>query len=126
GGEDWGHCMEGLLVFEEAWGFPGKGLLSAPNERDKTARPREIPDFMRAARNWELPIALTSEIGPRESEGAFADLWWRWWVKAQPPSRVNEDGAWASAKTLDGEEWGEMAKMHGRNGMLLYMGALLW
>ncbi|KAJ7029961.1 hypothetical protein C8F04DRAFT_1187135 [Mycena alexandri] len=109
-------CVEQLIELERAWKFPGKGLLAAlqggPDER-----PREVPDFMQ--------VTLSSAVGPREVDGSFAQRWWNWWGVAQPEGR-EVDGELQAPEELEVEEWAEVAMMHGRNGMLLYVGALLW
>ncbi|KAJ6470182.1 hypothetical protein DFH09DRAFT_954871, partial [Mycena vulgaris] len=56
----------------------------------------------------------------------MAQRWWAWWELMQPAGRVDEKGAWGRPEALGGEAWEEVAKTHGRNGMLLVVGCLLW
>ncbi|KAJ7761478.1 hypothetical protein B0H14DRAFT_3510964 [Mycena olivaceomarginata] len=109
GGEDWEGCVDAYLAFERAWGFPGKGFLAAPGE--SLGRPKAVAVFMRDARRWGIPTELGFDaVGPREDASSFAHEWWGWWKLLQPKTR----------------DWDELAKTHGRNGMLMVMGCLLW
>ncbi|KAJ7899933.1 hypothetical protein B0H13DRAFT_2336692 [Mycena leptocephala] len=125
GGNEWETCVTRLIALEKTWKYAAKGMLSAPNGQEDE-RPEEIPEFMCLARKWDLPVSLSSGIGPREMEGSFSNQWWRWWGHAQPESRLSKDGEWRAPADLKSEDWSEVAKMHGRNGMLLYLGGLLW
>ncbi|KAJ7154950.1 hypothetical protein C8R43DRAFT_884919, partial [Mycena crocata] len=124
GGDEWEDLVKSLVALEKAWGFPNKGLLSAPSGPD-IARLEEVPAFMRAYRKWENRVLIKGAVGPRDLEDSYAARWWAWWEQIQPPARIGPEG-WASPANLDAEAWGEVAKIHGRNGMLLYVGALLW
>ncbi|KAJ7773605.1 hypothetical protein DFH07DRAFT_952652 [Mycena maculata] len=126
GGEEWEECVRRLIALERAWGFPEKGMLSAPAGATDQERPTEVPAFMRAARRWEAPVVLNSEAGPREEDGTFAQRWWTWWRRAQPPARDTDKAEWDSPRDVEEEEWDVIAKMHGRNGMLMFVGGLFW
>ncbi|KAJ7431151.1 hypothetical protein B0H11DRAFT_1942046 [Mycena galericulata] len=125
GGEEWQQCVMRVIDLERTWGFPAKGLLSMPAGGDKE-RPVEIPTFMRLARKWGTPVQLTSAVGPRDVEGSYAYRWWGWWERVQPGGRATAEGGWKDVEDVDEAEWDDLAKMHGRNGMLLVVGALLW
>jgi hypothetical protein len=118
--------MDMLIALERAWGFPAKGLLAAPGKDE--GRPAEIATFMKYGRKWEGRQELeTKTVGPREMEGSFAHGWWRWWRSLQPQKRKeSEDGVLTCVNNLSAEEWEMVAKTHGRNGMLLVVGCLLW
>ncbi|KAJ7712106.1 hypothetical protein B0H16DRAFT_1744532 [Mycena metata] len=120
GGEDWVACVEELIELERAWKFPAKGLLAAP-QGGPAERPEEVPGFKQAQRRWNAPVKIASAVGPRETDGSFAQRWWKWWRAAQPEGRELR-----AAEELELEDWAGVAKMHGRNGMLLYVGGLLW
>ncbi|KAF8166426.1 hypothetical protein K438DRAFT_1775110 [Mycena galopus ATCC 62051] len=109
-GEQWGFCVESLIALERAWGFPEKGLLPAP-QGEKTERPEEVLNFMQPT-----------------DEGTFGDRWWRWWLGAQPEERTLPSGKYMAALLVPEDVWKESAvsKMAGKNGALLYVGALLW
>jgi hypothetical protein len=124
GGEQWERCVTQLIRLKKAWAFPSKGLLAAPNTSE--ARPGEVEKFMRYGRKWASPMELASEIGPRAVSTSFADRWWTWWDLVQPQARKQEDGEWKRAEEIPSSEWAEVGKMPGRNGMLLYVGGLLW
>ncbi|KAJ7713870.1 hypothetical protein B0H16DRAFT_1809240 [Mycena metata] len=122
GGEVWKVCVDVLIAVERAQGFRAKGWLSAPTSE----HPVEIPDFMRYAHRWDKPLALSSEIGPTANEGSMADRWWNWWTTVQPASRMQAGGKLKLAERVPVVEWEDLGKMSGRNGVLLYVGALLW
>ncbi|KAJ7429451.1 hypothetical protein B0H11DRAFT_2265630 [Mycena galericulata] len=125
GGDDWKKCVDLLIALERAWGFPGKGLLSAPAGGSEE-RPEEIPTFMRGARKWGAGMEVKGAIGLRTVEASFSGRWWKWWSRIQPPSRHDDDGKLLAVGTLQAQDWDEVAKTHGRNGLLLYLGALFW
>jgi hypothetical protein len=69
---------------------------------------------MRYARKWETQLELEKKtIGPRAVEDSFSCGWWKWWEQLRP-------------KNVSEENWDIVAKTHGRNGMLLVLGCLLW
>lgn len=123
GGSEWESCVRLLIALEQAWGFPGKGLLSAPD--DKNERPMEVPVFLRGKREWDATVEILGALGPRDTKESYASRWWSWWSAAQPPARVEAD-VWKAPADVDLEDWKGIAGMHGRNGMLLYLGGLLW
>ncbi|KAJ7464941.1 hypothetical protein B0H11DRAFT_2240370 [Mycena galericulata] len=110
---------------EEKWGYPEKGMLSAP-AGGEDQRPIEVPAFFRAARRWGVKVELTGLTGPRGREGSFARRWWTWWGRIQPPGRKIEGEAWVVPEELEGGDWEDISKTHGRNGMLIYLAGLLW
>ncbi|KAJ7026918.1 hypothetical protein C8F04DRAFT_1267515 [Mycena alexandri] len=103
GGDVWKACVDALIAVERAQGFRAKGWLS-----------------------WDKPFALTSEIGPTANEGSMADRWWNWWGRVQPASRMQPSGKFSLPERVPLVEWENLGKMSGRNGVLLYVGALLW
>jgi hypothetical protein len=107
-------------------GFVDTGKLKAPARKEE--RPAEVADFMQLRRRWGVPFPLKSEVGPREVEKTFSAQWWTWWRAGQPAARLSLEGEdkWAAPSTLPADEWDDMRKRHGRNGMLLYVGGLLW
>jgi hypothetical protein len=126
GGPEWVKCIHTLITLERTWGFPSKGLLMAPGA--DAGRLGEIKGFMRYARKWEVIVDLETEvIGPRDVEGSFAQCWWGWWRHLQPNAwRNSEDEALMHPESLSAEDWEPIAKTHGYNGMLLFVGCLLW
>ncbi|KAJ7504116.1 hypothetical protein B0H11DRAFT_2221563 [Mycena galericulata] len=123
GGEEWERCVSLLLDLEEIGGFRDKGMLKAPAGKE---RPEEVEEFMKLARRWGSPFPLKTKIGPKEAEGSFAHRWWGWWECGQPAARGESQREWRAPAELDGNEWEEMRKRHGRNGVLMYIGGLLW
>ncbi|KAJ7801929.1 hypothetical protein B0H14DRAFT_2614866 [Mycena olivaceomarginata] len=124
GGEAWMCCVRELIALEQAGGFQVKGM-TVP-QGDGTVRPVEVPNFMQHARKWDKTLALTSAPGPISVAGSFSRCWWDWWVRVQPESWVLENGKLKSTALVPVEEWKKVSTMTGKNGMLLYVGALLW
>jgi hypothetical protein len=84
GGADWEDCVEKLITLERAWGFPGKGKLAVPGEKEG-GRLSLVKSFMRDARQWDKPMDLEmKEISLRSLKGSFAEIWWGWWQGMQP------------------------------------------
>ncbi|KAJ7853403.1 hypothetical protein B0H13DRAFT_1904079 [Mycena leptocephala] len=124
GGEEWEHCVTELLTLESVWGFPNKGLLAVLNSAED--RPSEIEKFMRYGRKWGPKMELGSAIGPCALEESFANRWWAWWAQVQPKGRKLSDGVLQRPDKVAMKEWEDIGKMAGRNGVLLYVGGLLW
>ncbi|KAJ6512874.1 hypothetical protein C8R45DRAFT_1087981 [Mycena sanguinolenta] len=125
GGEVWKTCAERLIAFERMSGFPEKGQLSVPAGTDEQ-HPQEVPAFIKRARKWERQMPLASSLGPATESGSFAERWWKWWVRVQPDARTKENGKMGSVTLVPEDEWEEVSKMAGKNGLLMYVGALLW
>jgi hypothetical protein len=125
GGAEWASCVADFVALEQASGYPVKGDVLAP-QGEKNVRPEEIPTFMQRWRKWEKGVTLTSGIGPASTQGSFADRWWAWWMRAQPAAHVKANGKLGPADAMPREEWVKFSKMAGKNGLLLYMGGLLW
>ncbi|KAJ7711595.1 hypothetical protein B0H14DRAFT_2289376, partial [Mycena olivaceomarginata] len=123
GGEEWAKCVCLLVEFERKTGFHDKGMLRAPY--GKKEHPVEVEVFMSVARHWENAFALKTEVGSREVEGGFAQRWWKWWEIGQPAARV-EDDEWLAPEDVEDDQWEDMRKRFGRNGILLYVGGLFW
>ncbi|KAK7052712.1 hypothetical protein R3P38DRAFT_2763051 [Favolaschia claudopus] len=123
GGESWQTCISLLLEMQKINGYQEKGALNVPTKKDE--RPVEVGDFMQRHRVWGSSFPIKGVTGPRDVDKSFASRWWTWWEVGQPQSRVGEDG-WASPANVDSDDWSEMRLRYGRNGMLLYIGGLLW
>ncbi|KAJ7920729.1 hypothetical protein B0H13DRAFT_2319009 [Mycena leptocephala] len=124
GGKHWERCVTQFIALERVWGFPSKGLLAALNSAGD--RPKEIPDFMQSGRKWKSPVELQSMCGPARLEDSFGCRWWEWWGTAQPASRRKANGEFGPPHDVAASEWEEIGKMAGRNGLLLFLGGLLW
>ncbi|KAJ6461939.1 hypothetical protein C8R47DRAFT_993375 [Mycena vitilis] len=81
---------------------------------------------MQAAHKWEKPVDLLTAIGPVSLPGSFSARWWTWWGRSQPVGRVNKKGQMVAHAHISTAKWENLGKMVGRNGVLLYMGSLLW
>ncbi|KAK7057359.1 hypothetical protein R3P38DRAFT_2759626 [Favolaschia claudopus] len=125
GGKDWRDCVKEFIRLERAHGFVTKGKVAAPHG-DEKVRPEEVPAFMNRARKWERKVALKSAAGPADDNGSFGARWWGWWKRGQPSSRVGENETLLSLEVVASSEWERLANMVGKNGLLLYVGALLW
>jgi hypothetical protein len=124
GEDEWEACIEALLAFERSLGFPATG--QPVPQGNKTIRPEEVPTFMKRRREWDKRISLVTPPGPAGAGDSFTDRWWIWWKRAQPTSRVMESGKLGDVDKATTAEWAQLARMGGKNGMLLYVGALLW
>ncbi|KAJ7829014.1 hypothetical protein B0H14DRAFT_3465977 [Mycena olivaceomarginata] len=81
----------------------------------------ELRSAIRGFRRWGIPTELGFDaVGPREDASSFAHEWWGWWKLLQPKTRV-EDSAHGLTRPSDiaRGDWDELAKTHGRNGMLM-------
>ncbi|KAJ7129819.1 hypothetical protein C8R43DRAFT_1134082 [Mycena crocata] len=130
GGGEWEECVAGVIALEKAWGFPEKGLLATPGGRD--GRPSEVALFMKTRRKWEEANELEKKggvraaPGPRDVAGSMSQRFWAWWELFQPEGRFDEEGNLRNAADVSEDAWDEVAKTHGRNGMLMVLGCLLW
>ncbi|KAJ7925775.1 hypothetical protein B0H13DRAFT_1862859 [Mycena leptocephala] len=124
GGKHWERCVTQFIALERMWGLPSKGLLAAPNSAGD--RPKEIPDFMQSGRKWKSTVELQSMCSPARLEESFGCRWWEWWGAAQPASRRKANGEFGPPHDVAASEWEEIGKMAGRNGLLLFLGGLLW
>ncbi|KAJ7220369.1 hypothetical protein C8J57DRAFT_1095028 [Mycena rebaudengoi] len=106
---------------EGAWGFRDKGRLQAP--ADSAGRPPDVGVWIRDGRKWDLAVELTSPMGLRDIPASFGHHWWTWWASIQWEGRIGEDGVWSRE---EGQDCDVVAKTHGQNGMLVFVGALLW
>ncbi|KAJ7800687.1 hypothetical protein B0H14DRAFT_2160004, partial [Mycena olivaceomarginata] len=121
GGTEWAQCVGALIGFERSCGFPEKGL-PVP-QGGAAVRPEEVPAFFQRARKWDKEVTLTSKMGPAAVDGSFAERWWKWWMRVQPEARSEKLGP---VENVTREGWGEVLQMAGKNGMLLFVGALVW
>jgi hypothetical protein len=62
-------------------------------------------------------------LGAEGEEKTWVNSWWKWWVSLQPPERVYAEGRLEQPNTAD---WEDMAQLHGKNGLMQVMAALLW
>ncbi|KAJ7758478.1 hypothetical protein DFH07DRAFT_958338 [Mycena maculata] len=109
GGSEWEECVKNLVAFKGAWSFPEKGLLSAPTEAG--GRPAEFTAFMRNARKW----GVSMELQLKED------------AEANPEGRLGDDvGMMKQPEGLAAKDWEQLAKMHGRNGLVFVVAGLLW
>ncbi|KAJ7754864.1 hypothetical protein B0H16DRAFT_1235213, partial [Mycena metata] len=90
-------------------------------------RPNVVKDWMKYARKWDAKVdLLTKEVGPRTVVGSFSATWWAWWGSVQPASRERLAGGALTRPERHGSEWEVLGKTSGRNGLLLFVGCLLW
>ncbi|KAJ7641077.1 hypothetical protein FB45DRAFT_1021853 [Roridomyces roridus] len=121
-GSEWKRLVDAVVKLERLWSFPDRGLTAAPPGKE---RPEEVEAWMRDQRKWGERVVLQSGVGPRDQVGSFSARWWAWLGAAQPAGRVT-GGGWKGVEEMSANTWDELAKMHGRNGMLLYAAGLLW
>ncbi|KAJ7886248.1 hypothetical protein B0H14DRAFT_2563547 [Mycena olivaceomarginata] len=111
-GAEWVSCVADFVALKQASGYPVKGDVLAP-QGEKNVHPEEIPMFMQRQRKWEKGVTLTLGIGA----GQRTRL---------PAAHVQANGKLGPADAIPMEEWVKFSKMAGKNGLLLYMGGLLW
>ncbi|KAK7050158.1 hypothetical protein R3P38DRAFT_3173224 [Favolaschia claudopus] len=122
--DDWILCVKKFFDFEAAWGFQdGENIPPV-----RTNRPVEIGGWVNRGRVWGLPPSVGMMMGRRSSVGQAASLWvprwWVWWRMMQPTEREEaEDGSLTRPEVAD---WSTMAKMYGKNGLVLVMASLYW
>jgi hypothetical protein len=124
GKEVWMCCVRELITLEQAGGFQVKGM-TVP-QGDGTVRPVEVLNFVQRAHKWDKKLVLTSAPGPISVAGSFSRRWWDWWVRVQLELQILENGKLKSVVLVPVDEWKKLSRMSGKNGMLLYVGALLW
>ncbi|KAK7020803.1 hypothetical protein R3P38DRAFT_3547985, partial [Favolaschia claudopus] len=112
-GRRWG---EGWALCE--WHFDEGSFLMG-----KKNRPRPVGAWIHMGRRWSLPPTLGAELGTRETPDLWVGSWWAWWESLQPDARVRTG---AELSRADDADWGEMALMHGSNGLLQVMASLFW
>ncbi|KAK7007322.1 hypothetical protein R3P38DRAFT_3212305 [Favolaschia claudopus] len=125
GGNDWERCVRDFVTLERCAGFVSKRGVVVP-QGGSDSRPEEVPTWMNRARKWEKTVSLTSVASPLTDKGSFAHRWHIWWAHGQPESRKEADGSLGAIEGVPIEEWENFAKMMGKNGLLLYLGGLLW
>ncbi|KAJ7715050.1 hypothetical protein B0H16DRAFT_1477680 [Mycena metata] len=97
GGAEWVGCVKKLVALEGAWGFKDKGMLSAPTD-GRGGHPKVVKEWMRYARRWGK----------------------------KPGSKTPLPDGTLMRPNLVASDWEGVAKTSGRNGMLLFVGCLLW
>ncbi|KAJ7871161.1 hypothetical protein B0H14DRAFT_2345437 [Mycena olivaceomarginata] len=122
-GVEWATCVQRFFSFEAAWGFDEGSWKMATRDR-----PHQVTEWLRRGQKWTLPPALGGLLGRREAVGMAEDcgvgLFWRWWRTLQPDERVELDNRELSRP--EKADWSRMAQMHGSNGLLQVMAALVW
>ncbi|KAF8129680.1 hypothetical protein K438DRAFT_1644430, partial [Mycena galopus ATCC 62051] len=89
---------------------------------EDAGRPTEVVAFMRGTRKWGARMGLEGK-----SVGPFARSWSNWWRVLQPEGReIDQEQGLSRPEDLVAEDWTELAKTHGQNGMSLVVGCLLW
>ncbi|KAJ7687207.1 hypothetical protein B0H14DRAFT_899964 [Mycena olivaceomarginata] len=122
-GVEWGGCVQKFYNFEAAWGYDEGSWKMATKDR-----PRQVTGWLSRGRKWTMPPALGGLLGRREATGQAEELWvglfWAWWRTLQPDERAELGNRELSRP--EKADWSRMAQMHGNNGLLQVMAALLW
>jgi hypothetical protein len=122
-GAEWGGCVKKFFDFEAAWGYDEGSWKMATK-----VRPRQVTGWLNRGRKWTLPPALGGLLGRREATGQAEELWvglfWAWWRTLQPDERQELGNRELSRP--EKADWSGMAQMHGDNGLLQVMAALVW
>ncbi|KAJ7722491.1 hypothetical protein DFH07DRAFT_971923 [Mycena maculata] len=116
-GTDWAYCVDAFMEFEAVCGYKEDGA-----QITSKGRPTAVKVWLGRARNWDSTMKL-GELGKEGQEGTFADDFWNWWTSLQPPERVAFNGSLSRPGDAD---WSGLLELHGKNGVLQVMAALLW
>ncbi|KAJ7900559.1 hypothetical protein B0H14DRAFT_3752785 [Mycena olivaceomarginata] len=97
-GGEWVACVQKFFDFEATWGYDeGRG-------------------------RWRRNTGCTSLLGRREATGQAEELWvrlfWAWWRTLELGNR--------ELSRPEKADWSILAQMHGNNGLLQVMAALVW
>ncbi|KAJ7165444.1 hypothetical protein C8R43DRAFT_946136 [Mycena crocata] len=117
GGIEWARCVSEFYNFEDAMGWKDEGGKTSTENR-----PGVFVAWFARQRQWWSPMDI-GKVGSVGAEGTYADGWWRWWRGMQPAERVWEDGELSCPPDAD---WTELRKLHGKNGFVVILAALLW
>ncbi|KAJ7897381.1 hypothetical protein B0H13DRAFT_2337915 [Mycena leptocephala] len=108
-GRDWGiawaGCVDKFMDFEAACGYSDAG-----GQISTEGRPTAVGWWLGRGRKWDRTVDVGT-VGDAKTPDTFVATWWKWWMTVQPKDR---------------SEWGPMAKLHGKNGVLQVMATLLW
>ncbi|KAJ7121795.1 hypothetical protein C8R43DRAFT_900157 [Mycena crocata] len=85
-------------------------------------RPTVFQSWFGRQRQWWSPMPI-GEVGSVGKEGTYADVWWSWWRSIQPGARIWDNGELSCPPDAD---WTDLRELHGKNGFVLILGALLW
>ncbi|KAJ7170447.1 hypothetical protein C8R43DRAFT_944959 [Mycena crocata] len=117
GGIEWARCVSGLYDFEGAMGWEEEG-----GRVTTVGRPTVFQDWFARQRQWWSPMSIGT-VGSVGEEGTYADVWWSWWRSIQPGERIWDEGELSCPPEAD---WTELRRLHGKNGFVLILAALLW
>ncbi|KAJ7077249.1 hypothetical protein C8R43DRAFT_910555, partial [Mycena crocata] len=85
-------------------------------------RPPAVAWWLGRARQWQKFVGI-GELGSQGRKNTYINAWWNWWKMIQPEGREWVGGTLSMPDDCD---WGTIAKLHGRNGLLQGMASLLW
>jgi hypothetical protein len=122
-GGEWAGCVQKFFDSEAMWGYDkGSWMMATKN------RLCQVSGWVNRGRKWTMPPALGGLLGRREATGQAEELWvglfWAWWRMLQPDERAELGNRELSRP--EKADWSMMAQMHGNNGLLQVMAALLW
>ncbi|KAJ6451146.1 hypothetical protein C8R45DRAFT_1113690 [Mycena sanguinolenta] len=113
-GIEWARCVAAFFDFEAAHGY-----TDGTRQLDVDSRPGLVYEWIVRKRDWTREMIVGFLDGP----GRWVEQWWTWWVSMQPSERTYANG---TLDRPDGADWGELAAMNGKSGLLLVMASLLW
>lgn len=116
---EWADCVQNFYDFEGAWGF-----VECSYQMPRKNKPQQISGWISRGRKWSMPPTLGETLGTQENEALWVGGWWKWWNGLQPNDRTMMENGKLS-RPGDGD-WGAMAAMHGKNGILQVMATLGW
>ncbi|KAJ7437708.1 hypothetical protein FB451DRAFT_1416690 [Mycena latifolia] len=112
-GIGWAAAVSNFFDFEAACGYGTEG-----SQISTKGRPQAVKDWIARARNWTT-LPKIGRVRTQGLVGTFARDWWAWWKALQPDEHVVDT-------TPSEADWSKMTKLHGNDGLLQVMAALLW
>ncbi|KAJ6489341.1 hypothetical protein C8R47DRAFT_1274511 [Mycena vitilis] len=103
-GLEWAVCVDSFFDFEGACGNTDTG-----SQIPATGRPKPIGWWIGRGRPWDKTVDV-GMLGDSKTPESFVFNFWKWWMALQP----------------DKTDWSLLVKLHGKNGLLHVMAALLW
>ncbi|KAJ7096172.1 hypothetical protein C8R44DRAFT_749019 [Mycena epipterygia] len=116
-GVEWGKCVTVFFNFEAAWGYTTPGSMMTTVGRSK-----QIQEWLGRGRKWQSKLEI-GLVTAQPRPGSYVALWWAWWQSIQPDEREWTEGKLTNPTEAD---WSQIEKLHGNNGLMHVMVALLW
>ncbi|KAJ7875803.1 hypothetical protein B0H13DRAFT_1522077, partial [Mycena leptocephala] len=104
-GIEWASLVDKFYDFEAAWGYSDTG-----GQITTSGRPSALQWWIGRGRKWDKTVDV-GVLGDAQTPSTFVADFWNWWVNVQPN---------------DPSDLSPLLQLHGKNGLLQIMAALLW